>query len=89
MNRDDLLIQLKSMLEELFEISPDKVMLETRLYEDLDLDSIDAVDLIVHLQTLTGRRIKPEEFKAVKTVSDVLDCLERLMAEDPDFVVQS
>ena len=89
MTRTELLDQLKSMLEELFEISPDKVMPETRLYEDLDLDSIDAVDLIVHLQTLTGRRIKPEEFKAVKTVSDVLDCLERLMAEDPDFVVQS
>jgi acyl carrier protein len=40
------------------------------------------VDLVVNLQDLTGRRIKPEEFKAVRTVGDVLDCVERLLAAD-------
>ena len=78
--RDELLEKLTAMLEELFEIPPEKVTPETRLYEDLDLDSIDAVDLIVHLQNITGLRIKPEEFKAVRTVEDVLICLEKLLA---------
>lgn len=81
-NRNDLLTQLSEVLSELFEISPDKIKEESRLYEDLDLDSIDAVDLIVKLQAMTGRRIKPEEFKAVRTVGDVLDCLERLLVRD-------
>jgi len=43
------------------------------LAQDLDLDSIDAVDLVVELQKLTGRKIKPEEFKTVRTVGDVVE----------------
>lgn len=82
LSRDEILEKLKALLEELFEIPPEKVTLETRLFEELDLDSIDAVDLVVNLQDLTGRRIKPEEFKAVRTVGDVLDCVERLLASD-------
>lgn len=82
LSRDEILEKLKGLLEELFDIPPEKVMLETRLFEELDLDSIDAVDLVVNLQDLTGRRIKPEEFKAVRTVGDVLDCVERLLASD-------
>lgn len=82
LSRDEILEKLKSLLETLFEIPPQKVTLDTRLFEDLDLDSIDAVDLVVNLQDLTGRRIKPEEFKAVRTVGDVLECIERLLAED-------
>jgi len=82
LSRDEILEKLKSLLEELFEVPPEKVTLNTRLFEELDLDSIDAVDLVVNLQDLTGRRIKPEEFKAVRTVGDVLDCVERLLAAD-------
>lgn len=82
MSRDEILEKLTSLLETLFEIPPEKVTLNTKLFEDLDLDSIDAVDLVVNLQDLTGRRIKPEEFKTVRTVGDVLDCVERLLAED-------
>jgi acyl carrier protein len=82
LSRDEVLTRLKSYLEELFEIPAEKVTPETRLFEELDLDSIDAVDLIVRLQELTGRRIKPEEFKSVRTVGDVLDCVERLLAAD-------
>ena len=48
---------------------------ENRLVEDLDLDSIDAVDMIVHLQNMIGKRIKPEAFKSVRTVGDVVDVI--------------
>ena len=44
-------------------------------------DSIDAIDMIVHLQKKTGNKIKPEEFKAVRTVQDVVDAVERLFKE--------
>jgi len=57
----------------LFDTPPDAVMPGANLAQDLDLDSIDAVDLIVELQKLTGRKIKPEEFKTVRTVGDVVE----------------
>ena len=50
-----------SLLVKLFEVDPQDIKPEARLYEDLELDSIDAVDMIVHLQKKTGKKIKPEE----------------------------
>jgi acyl carrier protein len=73
MSQDEVYKRLKEYLEELFEIAPERVQRDARLFEDLDLDSIDAVDLVVKLQELTGRRIAPKEFKSVRTVGDVVD----------------
>ena len=73
LSRDEILHKLTGYLEELFEVPPDRVSLESRLYEDLDLDSIDAVDLVVKLQQFTNRKFKPEEFRSVRTVGDVVD----------------
>lgn len=73
--KDDLFKEFTKVLEELFEIEPENVTLQSRLVEDLDLDSIDAVDMIVKLQNFIGRRIKPEDFKSVRTVEDVLNVL--------------
>ncbi|WP_116964585.1 acyl carrier protein [Fastidiosibacter lacustris] len=67
--------ELKSIFAELFELDPQNVTLQAKLYEDLDLDSIDAVDLIVYLQGKTDKQFKPEEFKSVKTVSDIVDII--------------
>jgi acyl carrier protein len=80
--RDDLQRQLTENLQILFEIPPERVTRDARLIEDLDLDSIDIVDLLVKLREITGRRVKAEEFKTVRTVGDVLDSIERLMAAD-------
>lgn len=79
MTKDEILGTLKNILEENFEIAPEEVTPEAHLYQDLDLDSIDAVDLVVALQGLTGKKIKPEEFKAVRTVADVVDATEALL----------
>ena len=73
--------EVSALLIKLFEIEPDAITPEARLYEDLGLDSIDAVDMVVHLQKKTGKKIKPEEFKAVRTVQDVVDAVERLLRE--------
>ncbi|HYD67579.1 acyl carrier protein [Azospirillum sp.] len=80
LSRDDVFEKLKGYLEDMFEVPPEKVTPEARLFEDLDLDSIDAVDLVVKLQELTGRKFKPEEFKSVRTVGDVLDRVQDLLA---------
>lgn len=81
MTRDDIFAQIKAALVELFEVDEEAITPEARLYEDLELDSIDAIDLVVHLQKLTGKKIKPEEFKSVRSVNDVVDAVERLLAD--------
>jgi acyl carrier protein len=73
MEKELILGKLKTFLVDLFEVPEKDITLEARLSEDLDLDSIDAVDLVVKLQELTGQRIKPDEFKSVRTVQDVVD----------------
>ncbi|MEH3919085.1 acyl carrier protein [Enterobacter asburiae] len=70
------------LLTKLFEIDPQDITPEARLYEDLELDSIDAVDMIVHLQKKTGKKIKSETFKSVRTVQDVVDAVEQLLREE-------
>ena len=79
MNDEEILKRLKEILEEAFEISPERVVPEAQLFEELDLDSIDAVDLAIKLQEMTGRRIKPEDFKTVRTVGDVINAVKQLM----------
>ncbi len=81
LNRDEIFNQVQDALVELFELDAADIELQTRLYQDLDLDSLDAVDLVVHLQKLTGKKIKPEEFKLVRTVDDVVNAVEELLQE--------
>jgi len=67
--------ELKKTMSQLFELNSDTIHLDSKLYEELNLDSIDAVDLIAHLQTTTGRKFNPEEFKSVRNVADVVDVI--------------
>ena len=82
-SRDDILAHLRAVLVELFELKPEQIVPEARLYEDLDIDSIDAVDLILQLKDLTGRKIQPQTFKNVRTVADIVDAIYGLMNEAP------
>ncbi|WP_312748567.1 acyl carrier protein [Atlantibacter hermannii] len=74
--------EVSALLTHLFEIPTEDISPEARLYEDLELDSIDAVDMVVHLQKKTGKKIKPETFKSVRTVQDVVDAVERLLNDE-------
>lgn len=69
---EEIYAKLREVLVELFEIEPAKITLEANLYTDLDIDSIDAVDLVIQLKEITGKKIQPEEFKQVRTVADVV-----------------
>ena len=80
MTREEIMATLTGYLEEMFEVPAERITAAARLYEDLDLDSIDAVDLVVRLQELTGRKIAPEQFKTVRTVADVVDRVHDLLA---------
>jgi acyl carrier protein len=80
MNNPQILAKLRELLADKFEVDPARITPEADLYRDLDLDSIDAVDLVIKLQEMTGRRIKPEEFKSVRTIGDVCVAVDRLLA---------
>lgn len=78
-NRDEIYRKVTEVLEDLFEIDPQRVALESNLYTDLDIDSIDAVDLVVELKNITGKKIKPDDFKSVRTVEDVVEAVAKLL----------
>jgi len=78
-NRDEIFQRLVDVLNDLFEIDPADVTLESHLYQDLDIDSIDAVDLVVEIKKITGKKLKPEDFKNVRTVGDIVDAVSELM----------
>ncbi|MBL4829363.1 MAG: acyl carrier protein [Aliivibrio sp.] len=80
-SKEEVLKQVSDALVELFEVNVDDISPSAQLYTDLDLDSIDAVDLVVHLQKVTGKKIKPEEFKEVRTVDDVVNSVTALLQE--------
>lgn len=83
MRKQEIYQQISELLVKLFDINENDIKPEARLYDDLDLDSIDAVDLVVHLQRVTGTKIKPEMFKSVRTVQDIVDAIDELLNAEP------
>jgi acyl carrier protein len=79
--RNDIFNDVSRELQSLFDLPEQDITPEARLYEDLDLDSIDAVDLVVRLQEITKKRIKPDQFKSVRTVSDIVSAVENLVGD--------
>ncbi len=73
MDREEIFQRIATILHDTFDIEPSRITPEATLGGDLDIDSIDAVDLIVQLKPMLGGNLRPEAFKAVRTVQDVVD----------------
>lgn len=89
--KEKIYLFLQETLVSLFEIDPKDISPDANLYEDLDIDSIDAVDLTVKLKEFTGRRIQPSDFKQVRTVQDVVNAVYELLnrpADEEEFAIQ-
>lgn len=69
---------LHKILVEQFDVDPAKLSPEVNMFDDLGIDSIDAVDLLVYLKDFTGIRIPPDEFKSVRTLGDVVSVVQAL-----------
>jgi acyl carrier protein len=80
-DRDAILAELRATLIGLFELDAGRITLDARLYEDLEIDSIDAIDLMDRLRRQTGRKIASERFRSVRTVSDLVDTIHQLVNE--------
>ncbi len=78
MDKNELYGQLKNILIDQFELDEASISPDANLYDELELDSIDAVDLLVQLKNVTGKKISPDDFKDVRTINDVIDALTAL-----------
>ncbi len=77
--KQEIFQKISDILIKDFDCKPEVVKLEAKLVEDLDLDSIDAVDLVVRLQKIINVRVKPEDFKQISTLQDVVDAIEKIV----------
>jgi len=81
MTKEDIFQKLKDILSEEFEIDKNKIVPDAKLYHDLELDSIDAVDLLVKMKGFIPGKIDPESFKKAVTIQDVVDILYPLIQQ--------
>jgi len=75
MTREDILRKMQTILADEFDIDKDAIIPTAKLYDDLELDSIDAVDLLVKMKEFIPGKIDPELFKKAVTIQDVVDIL--------------
>jgi acyl carrier protein len=75
MTKEDLFLKMQDILSTEFEIAKESITPDAKLYEDLELDSIDAVDIMVKMKEYVTGRIEPEQFKKAVTIQDVVDIL--------------
>lgn len=78
-NKEEILAAICDILEKEFECPREKLTADAKMFEDLDLDSIDAVDLIVKLQKMTQTKVQPEEFKQIRTLGDIADVIHNIL----------
>ena len=77
--KEQIFEELKNILIEELEIAEQNIKQEANLFEDLDLDSIDAVDIAVRMQKFTNKKLSPAEFKQIKTVNDIVEAVYGLL----------
>ena len=88
MTEQEVRTLLTDALVNLFEIEPERIKPETNLYEDLEIDSIDAIDLIDHIKRETGRKLQVEDFRNVRTVEDVVQTVLKVQAQDTETTAE-
>jgi acyl carrier protein len=77
-SEQEIFASLQTLMSEMFELDTSNVTPDSTL-EALDIDSIDAVDMLVRIHEMTGKRIKPEDFKSVLTIGDIAAALNRIL----------
>jgi len=73
MSREEVFNLIREFFVEEFEIPAEKVRPEANLFEDLGLDSIDALDLVGMLEARLDIEVLEEELKKIRTIGDVVD----------------
>ena len=72
MTKEEIFDKLKAILSKEFEIEEDKITPAAKLVDDLELDSIDSIDLIVKMKDFIPGKVDSVIFKTVKTMQECL-----------------
>jgi acyl carrier protein len=80
LSRSEILEKIQVMMKELFELEPERVQPEAKLIDDLELDSLDAIDLAVKVEETTGLAFDETKIRQMRTISDVIDTIEAIVA---------
>lgn len=78
--RAEIFEALLGTFEELFEIPRSEVEESSTLFEELDLDSLDAADMRAHIQDQTGMVVPEAQFQDVRTVADVVALISEVVS---------
>jgi len=76
LDKNKIFLYIKDILVHEFNIEADLINPEKKLYDDLDLDSLDLVDLILGLKDHIGEKINPDLFKEACTVQDLVNIVD-------------
>jgi len=71
--KEEIFARVQEILTESFDLQPEDVHLDSHLIDDLDLDSIDAIDLAVGLEEEVGLKVEEEELREIRLVGDIVD----------------
>ncbi len=74
----ELLAKVQPVIAKELDVPIEKVTLQARFVEDLGADSLDTVELLLCLEEEFGIRIPTEEAEKFKTVTDLLNCLQKI-----------
>ncbi len=79
MTKSDIEEKIRRILVSEFEVDAAKLNPDTDLFTELDLDSIDAVDLVVRIQQETGKKVDPADFRQIRKLRDVVEAVDKLV----------
>lgn len=86
MNREEVIKAVNSIFIDRFEFDEAELTPDKKIFEDLELDSLDIVDMIVGLQQKFGVNLREnKDIREVKTLNDVYNVFEKLIAEHPEI----
>jgi acyl carrier protein len=81
MTKEEILARVTDILVSSFDLDPEQVHPTAHLIDELDLDSIDAIDLVVGLEEETGLQVSEQEVKDIRVVQDVVDLIHRKLGD--------
>ena len=72
MSEEEILIEIKKVLIEDFEVEDDVIKPEASFYDDLGLDSLDAIDLIVTMNNVFNIDVENKEIENTQTIEQLI-----------------
>ena len=80
MDRQQIYEKVTQLMADLFDLDRSTLTPEAK-FQDLGLTSIDAIDLVVELQTMTGRKVSEAGLRNVRTIGDIVTLVQEHLAQ--------